>query len=111
VKNSSHLKNGFFTKPIVQKVFAKIKNKYIIATVLFLFWIIFIDGRNLIDRYFAIQKYKELNQTKQYYQEKIKKDQAELLDLKNNKSLEKLAREKYLMKKPNEDIYIIQEEK
>jgi len=55
-------------------------------------------------------KLRTLKNEKEYYQEKIKeveKDKKELMG--NDALLEKFAREKYLMKKPGEDIFIIEE--
>lgn len=92
-----------------KRVWDKIRNKYVIATLAFIVWIVFIDENNVIDRFFAWRKMKELEQTKLYFQEKIKKDQYEMKELDKNKNLERLAREKYLMKKKEEDIYIIKE--
>jgi cell division protein FtsB len=52
-----------------------------------------------------------LEKEKQYYQAKIKKVEEDRKELLTNKELlEKFAREKYLMKKEKEDIFIIQEE-
>lgn len=53
----------------------------------------------------------ELKSTKEFYQDRIlqvKNDQAALNS--NPDLLEKMAREKYLMKKPNEDLYIVVKE-
>ena len=93
-----------------KKIWDKIRNKYVIATLAFLVWIVFIDENNVIDRFFAWRKMKDLEKTKEYFQEKIKKDQYEMKEMDKNKNLERLAREKYLMKKKNEDIYIIKED-
>jgi cell division protein DivIC len=54
----------------------------------------------------------KLEEEKKFFIEEIKKDNEELNDLKTNpKTLEKFAREKYLMKKDNEEIFVIVEEK
>jgi len=56
-------------------------------------------------------KLRSLEREKEFYQDKIsevEKDRAELLN--NKELLEKFAREKYLMKKESEDLFIIQEE-
>jgi len=83
------------------------KYKYIIATLIFLVWIVFLDDNNIIERYREYKKYKELKQSERYYIEKNKKDHKELEDLKKNEELEKIAREKYFMKKKDEDIFVI----
>ncbi len=89
----------------------RLKNKYVIASVLFVVWVAFFDQNNLVER---MQNRKELNQLKEdkvYYEEKIKENAARLNELKtNNDNLEKFAREQYLMKKDNEDVFVIVEE-
>ena len=53
----------------------------------------------------------KLEEEKAFYEEEIKKTITDLEDLKSNpKSLEKFAREKYLMKKDNEELFVIVEE-
>jgi hypothetical protein len=102
---------AFLERPKVHRLWANAKNKYILATIAFVVWILFIDENNMIDRFFAWRKYKQLEHTRQYFEDKIKKDHYEMEELDKNKNLERLAREKYLMKKKNEDIYIIKEDK
>jgi cell division protein FtsB len=87
------------------------KNFYFIAGCLFLVWMLFFDSNDLITQYKLSRKLTNLEKQKEYYQEKIeevKKDREELFS--NQELLEKFAREKYLMKKENEDLYIIVEE-
>ena len=75
-------------------------------------WIIFLDSNDLVTQYNRQQKTKQLKKEKKYYEQQIKlieKGYQELLD--NPKRLEKLAREKYLLKKDKEDVYLIIEEK
>ena len=86
------------------------RNFYFIAFVVFLLWMLLLDSNNLIARFQLSSKLNSLENEKEYYQEKIKeveKDHNELFG--DNESLEKFAREKYLMKKAAEDIYIVVE--
>lgn len=54
------------------------------------------------------QELKELQQSKKYYTEQINQERTELESLKNNPAtLEKYAREKYYMKRDNEDLFLI----
>lgn len=72
-------------------------------------WMIFIDSNDLISRYQMGAKLNALENEKAYYEEKIvevEKDRTELMT--NKELLEKFAREKYLMKKESEDVFIIQ---
>lgn len=87
------------------------RNFYIVTGLCFLMWMLFLDSNDLISRFKLGSKLRNLNNEKEYYQAKIadvEKDREELMT--NKELLEKFAREKYLMKKETEDIFIIQEE-
>ncbi len=87
------------------------RNFYAVTGFSFLVWMIFLDSNDLISRIKLGAKLRNLNSEKEYYQEKIaevQKDREELMT--NRELLEKFAREKYLMKKETEDIFIIEEE-
>ncbi|MEJ2003442.1 MAG: septum formation initiator family protein [Cyclobacteriaceae bacterium] len=87
------------------------RNFYFITAVLFLVWMLFIDNNDLITQITLRQKLKNLENEKAYYLEKIsdvKEERKELLS--NDDLLERFAREKYLMKKESEDLYVIVEE-
>ncbi len=86
-------------------------NKYLVTLILFAVWVMFFDRNNLMDRYRLIREVNQLNKDKVYYKERIFEDSARLEELKTSPdNLEKFAREQYLMKKDNEDIFIIVEE-
>ena len=95
-------------KQIIQKIPKYFRNQYFIVIVLFIIWILFFDNYNLIRQNRIKKDIKELEENKLFYTKEIKKDSIEFQDLLNNKEKrEKFAREKFLMKKENEDIYII----
>ena len=99
-------------KKIINTLPKPIRNKYIITLILFILWILFIDDYNLITQNKIRNKVNKLKAQKEFYISEIKSDSIELLELKNNSNKqEKFAREKFLMKKDNEDIYIIRDEK
>ena len=84
------------------------KNFYVLGLTFFSAWMIFIDSNNIINQFKLSSKLNTLEDQKEYYLErkvKIKIDREELMS--NSKLLEKFAREKYLMKKPKEDLYVI----
>ena len=88
------------------------KNKYFITGSIFLLWLLFFDRNDLVSQYKIRGELKKLEEEKKFFLEEIKKDQESLNDLKTNpQTLEKFAREKYLMKKDNEDIFVIVKEK
>ena len=87
-----------------------LKNKYVIASIALLAWLIFFDGNDFFTQYSYRQKLNELEKEKEYYMVEIEKNRQELQSLvSSKKNLEKFAREKYLMKKDNEDIFVILE--
>ena len=93
---------------IIQKIPKQLRNKYSIAIFLFIIWIVFFDNYNLIKQYKIKKNIKELEENKLFYSNEIEKDSIEYKELLNNKEeRERFAREKFLMKKENEDIYII----
>ncbi|MBA4146352.1 MAG: septum formation initiator [Azospira oryzae] len=86
------------------------RNFYFVTGLCFFVWIAFFDSNDLISRFKMSAKLGSLENEKEYYQEKItevEKDRAELTT--NKELLEKFAREKYLMKKETEDIFVIEE--
>jgi len=85
-----------------------IRNKFILTTLLFLLWLLLFDQNNLNERRKNSREYNQLMEEKEYYQAKIEEDRKRIEELKtNNDNLEKFAREQYLMKKDDEDIFII----
>ncbi len=87
------------------------RNFYWVTGLSFLVWMIFLDSNDLISRFKLSSKLRSLENQKEYYQTKIKEVEKDRLELMTNRELlEKFAREKYLMKKDKEDIFIIQEE-
>ena len=97
-----------YIKYLFRFILKPLKNIYVSSTIFFIFWILLIDDYNLVKQRKIQKKIDELTEQKKFYISEIKKDSIELIDLKTKKSKqEKFAREKFLMKKDNEDIYII----
>jgi len=86
------------------------KHKYLITIVSFLVIIVFLDENSLIQRAKHQQEISTLNSEIQKYRKQFEEDTEKLKELTSNpEAMEKIAREKYLMKKPNEDIFIFEE--
>ncbi len=95
----------------VRKKLGFVNNKYMITLFLFFLWILFFDQNNLFEQHKYSKEYKQLLKDKEYYLQKIVEDKKRLRELQtNDENLEKFAREHYLMKKDNEDIFIIVKE-
>ncbi|AMQ55892.1 FtsB family cell division protein [Algoriphagus sanaruensis] len=85
-------------------------NFYIISSLLFLFWMIFIDSNSIPTHIKLSQKLYDLEDQKEFYLEKKQQIKAEREELMSNPELlEKFARERYFMKKQSEDLYVIVE--
>ncbi len=92
------------------KIIAIIKNKYFIAFAVVFVWLLFFERHNLIRQWRTARDIHELKKDKTFYKDEIYKDSLALDKIKSNPdALEKLAREKYFMKKEDEDIFIIEE--
>jgi cell division protein FtsB len=87
------------------------KNKYLLTAAGFAIWILFVDDRDFITTHFRrAEELKNLEASKKYYEERIAAARKELDQLKSNPAMiEKYAREKYLMKRENEDLFLVRE--
>lgn len=84
-----------------------ILSKYTLVVAVFLVYLIFFDGHNLIRKYRMSREVNQLQQELEVFREEIKKNKDEINKLKTDSLyLEKVAREKYLMKKDDEDIFL-----
>jgi len=85
-----------------------LRNKFFIAFAAFAVWMLFFDERDVFTMRHHRQELKELQQSKKYYTEQIDQERTVLESLKNNPAtLEKYAREKYYMKRDNEDLFLV----
>ena len=87
-----------------------LKNIYVIITLLFLVWMVFIDANSYLFHRELNEELDALENKKEFYQKEIVKDIKALKKLTTQQGLEKFAREEYYMKRENEDIYIIEYE-
>jgi cell division protein DivIC len=87
-----------------------LKNKYFIALGVFAAIMLFFDKNDVFTQSARNKQLRELQESKQYYSDRIASERKELEQLKSNPgTVEKYAREKYLMKRDNEDLFIIPE--
>lgn len=94
----------------MKKIIPILTNKYLIAFSFFVVWMLFFDQRDYFQQQDRQEELKRLEAKKRYYVREIEKTRKELTDLQNNPTaLEKFARERYLMKKDGEDIFIIED--
>ena len=94
------------------KIWPVLKNKYVIAISVFGIWILFFDQNNLVDRMRMSAEIRQLEADREYYFDQTEKDSTRFHELTTDKeNLEKYAREQFLMKKKNEDVFVVIEEK
>jgi len=99
---------GFYICVMFNTIKNTIGNKYIIATVVFVVFMIFGDKNNVVEQYNLHKQYNKVKTEHDYYINQIAKAKHDYNELfSNNKNLEKFGREKYLMKRDNEDVFVI----
>jgi len=84
------------------------RNKYFLAIVAFTVWMLFFDKNDMLSQYEYRAEVNKLQEENNFYQKEtaaVKKDLTELDS--NLNTAEKFAREKYFMKKDNEDVFVI----
>lgn len=80
--------------------------KYSVSVGLFIVWMLFFDKHNFFTQFQLRSNVRQLERDIRTYQHKLAETEAAHLELISNK--EKFAREKYLMHREDEDIYIFQ---
>jgi cell division protein DivIC len=87
-----------------------VKNKYFIAITVFCVVLLFLDKNDIFSQLDRGRELRGLQQSKAYYTTQLAAERKELEALKSNPAtLEKYAREKYMMKKDGEELFIISE--
>jgi cell division protein DivIC len=95
---------------ILKRIIRVVRNKYLVALCLFLAWVLFFDSRDIFTQLEKRQELNNLLETKRFYEKEISVARKQLSDIQNNAAaLEKIAREQYKMKKPNEDLFLMEE--
>src|SRR5579862_5980587 len=85
-----------------------LKNKYFLTIAAFFIWMLFFDKNDLISQIKLREQVHRMEVKKKFYTDKIAEISNEKQQVfSSSASLEKFAREKYYMKKDNEDVYVI----
>jgi len=89
-----------------------LKNKFVIAFLSFVLWICFFDRNDVLTQWERKAELNKLETSKEYYVNEIETLKKELSDLDNSPAiLEKFAREKFYLKRTNEDVFIVEDER
>jgi cell division protein DivIC len=94
---------------VIKPVFTILRNKYLVALIAFVVWMLFFDRNDFFEQRERRQHLYKLQESKEYFTNEIIKERKLSQELKNDPTvIEKIAREKYLMKRDDEDLFIIQ---
>ena len=93
----------------MNRLYALIRNKYVLAALLFSVWMLFLDSNNLFIQYELRQEVRALEDGLRYYRTELEKTQKRLNELESDpKQLEKFARENYWMHRPGEEVLLVE---
>lgn len=89
-----------------------IANRYVLITVWVVVWLLFMDKYDLRTRAKMGERIGKLETDKAFYQKEISRLRMERNLLRSDRAeVERIAREAYLMKRDNEDIFVVVEGK
>ena len=103
----------FLSKLVIQmkNIISIIKNKYLLTVIGLSIWVIFFDKNDFKTQLELRREVMQLEEERNYFAREIHSITSDIKELYTNpKTLEKFAREKYLMKRDNEEIFVIVEE-
>ena len=103
--------NTFNFRQKLQEIPAFLKNRYAFTIFLFIVWIVFFDSNTIWSQFKLQRQLNEKKNEKAFYETEIKDIKESLYELEtNNITQEKFAREKYFMKRADEDVFVVMEE-
>ncbi len=92
----------------MERLLSVIKNKYIIATAAFAVWMLFFDRHDVTTQYGYYSELKELEAQRDFYVREMEQINKTVNDIHSNpEEVQRIARERYQMKKENEDVFVI----
>ena len=92
-----------------REILRKLNNRYVYTVVFFLILFLFVDQFNLFKQRELRKTLDDNKQQIEYYEKEISESKQYLSDLQNDTStMEKVAREQYMMKRDNEVVYLIE---
>lgn len=103
--------NKFNFRQKLQEIPSFLKNRYAFTIFLFIVWVLFFDSNTIWSQFKLQSQLNEKKDEKAFYETEIKDIKESLYELEtNNVTQEKFAREKYFMKRANEDVFVVTEE-
>lgn len=113
---STHLASGpsYFhrVKKLLDRIPKRLRNRYGLAVVILVGWIAFFDQNDIWTTWKNHRELSEMEEQSEWYTAEIAKTKEQLVEIASDQDLlEKFARERYLMKRDNEDIFVLVAEK
>jgi cell division protein FtsB len=103
------LGQSFFMQAI-KKIIPFVANRYFVAILAFVLWMLFFDQRDFFTQRDRAAELEKLEQAKAYYQKEISTTQEQLNNLQSNPgAVEKYARERYLLRRDGEEVYLFED--
>lgn len=94
----------------LKKIIPFVANRYFIASLAFLVWMLFFDQRDFFTQRDRAAELEKLEQAKVYYEKEISTTQDQLNNLQSNPgAVEKYARERYLLRRDGEEVYLFED--
>ncbi len=98
------------TLKLISQIPPILRNKYVLTIIGFAVWMLFVDRNDFLTQVNRYRKLSELKSNTSYFNQKIETAKTELENRqKDPAAYERLAREKYYMKKDNEDVFLFEE--
>ena len=95
---------------LIKKIPALLINRYFLVSVVFVVWMLFFDQRDYFQQKASAEELKKIQTSIKYYENEINSTQSQLNNLQSNPtSIEKFGREKYLLKREGEELYLFED--
>jgi len=95
-------------QPLLNQLPTPLRNKYFVVLVAFFAWMVFFDKQDIWTQWRLQRMVNRLEEDQTYYSKQVEQAELDREDIESNR--ERLAREQYYMKRPDEDVFIIVEE-
>ena len=99
-----------FFRRLLDRIPKPLRNKFVLATIVFVVWMFFFDKNSILAQYALQKSIQELKIKKEYYRRELRETERNYEELFGNDdaAIEKFAREHYLMKKDDEELFVIE---
>lgn len=95
-------------KKLLDRIPNRLRNRYGLAVLVLIAWITFFDNSDVWTTWKNHRELSTMEEQSEWYAAEIATTTAQLLEIDNDQDLlEKFARERYLMKRDNEDIFVL----